>query len=231
MSILHPLTCGFAKIAIYNIFTDTYDFNRLKHKNDKSFKGIVYQQKFDRYNQYFENKQTFKTPYKTFVNKFSAIVDNMRDLSKFKCASKHELLDTFSQKQWEELGDRKYEHSLFDCNACLKTHKQGLSKFLVKSKKFKAQAEKAGLYKEAVLADVTNKLVNQLNNEYTKKFNTTFTTQVKKMFRTSNQKENISIKKQKQHLTIAKKLNENIVHQWKETSVQRYVAYRVPYRY
>ena len=174
-----PLSCGFAKIAVYNIFRST-QFKRLQHETVKVFKSRVFKCRFDEYNKYFHNQNAFQVPYKKFVDKFPSIVDNMRDLAKRNNFARDELLDIFSSEKWEKLGEQRNKHMLFDCQSCIRSNKPGLSKFLIKNNMYKVKAEKAGLFKEAVLADVTNRYLNELNSEFSERFGTTFATQVKK---------------------------------------------------
>ena len=58
--------------------------------------------------------------------------------------------------------------------------KTALSSFPSKSNKLISKATKAGLYKEKILKDVTNKVVGELNTTYQKEFRVDFVTQAKK---------------------------------------------------
>ena len=77
-----------------------------------------------------------------------------------------------------------------------------------------SKATKAGLYKEKILKDETNKVVGQLNTTYQKEFRVDFVTQAKKYV-----PEFAAVK------ADLKKLAEDIVHdienQYPETSLKR----------
>ena len=106
----------------------------------------------------------------------------------------------------------------------MKAYKNDIAKFLIKNKAFKIKAEKAGLFKKAILEDVTNQYLDVLDAEFIKKFGKTFTTQFKKKKKNDEQKENPSITKQKQSIQLVKEANIDIMNQWKETSVERLVT-------
>lgn len=87
-----------------------------------------------------------------------------------------------------------------------------LAEFPIKSKIFKAKAKKAGLIKQEVLTDITNKIVKSLDEEFKANYNTTFTSVFKKQG-----KEN-EVKKIRYAVRESKR---NIEEQWKETCVER----------
>ena len=53
MSILDPLTCGFAKIALYNIFKNR-DIKRHQDEGDKIYKARLLEHQFSKYKELFQ---------------------------------------------------------------------------------------------------------------------------------------------------------------------------------
>ena len=87
-----------------------------------------------------------------------------------------------------------------------------LAKFPIKSANLKNKAQKAGLFKEKILHDVTNKTLDDLNKQFKNKYNTKFATQVKKI---------IYPEKTLDEENIIRAAKHNIEQRWKETSVEK----------
>ena len=85
-----------------------------------------------------------------------------------------------------------------------------------KSNKLISKATKAGLYKEKILKDVTNKVVGELNTTYQKEFRVDFVTQAKKYV-----PEFAAVKPDNKKL--AKDLVKDIENQYHETWLKRQV--------
>ena len=135
-------------------------------------------------------------------------------MDKLKCKN---VMDTFATEKWKELSNTKKEtHSLKDCNNCLKAKalKEQLSKFPINNWNLKAKANKAGLFKEKVLADITNQIVNNLDAEYQSNYRTTFTVQAKKHVPSINQEK---LNKQ----ALAKEITNDSENQYRESDVDR----------
>ena len=54
-------------------------------------------------------------------------------------------------------------------------YRKALVKFPIREKKLQQKAAKSGLYRDGVLADITNTLVKTLDNSFKNAFNETFT--------------------------------------------------------
>ena len=110
---------------------------------------------------------------------------------------------------------------MLDCAGCLKHEKDGLSKFLIKKKNIKAKkkAQQLGIIPTSHLSDITNQVLNNLDEEFNEKYNSSFTTQIKKKFNLENKKTSAHTK------IIATKVGkaviENTKEQWNETVVER----------
>ena len=115
-------------------------------------------------------------------------------------------------------GELKSRHSLENCDGCLKKgiYKTVLAQFPIKKLCFRKKAEKAGLFKEKNLHDITQKTLNKLNKQFKRDHGTSFTTEVKKVFKEE--------KKQINKGDIIRAAKENIEQQWKETAVERLVS-------
>ena len=179
MSIIDPLSCGYAKIAVFHILQDRCGLTKQADESQKLFKSRLFQARYSKFKEYFSPFEHFDVDYKKFLDKFPTIVENIQSLRKRNFNIKQELLALFSKEKWTDLPHiKKIEHSLFDCNGCLKTSesKSGLSKFPMKHKPFKVKVQKAGLFNEP-LKNLTNTRIAELNKEFTSKFQTTFTSQ------------------------------------------------------
>ena len=121
LSLIDPLSCGFAKIYLYSLFI-TKNSKQLPGESINHFKGRVLSKQFKQYASHLkiERKNNFVAEYKIFVNNFPSIVGNIQGLGKRYSAIKKELLDIFSSKQWEKLALKdKQRHRIFNFKRCL----------------------------------------------------------------------------------------------------------------
>ena len=150
MSILEPTTCGFGKLAVYNVLTEVKltkeesneSFKELRSREvDKQLELLVHQ---------FRGNENFNFNRKSLTNNLCKIVGNMCLLTKNKRgkSDKETLVNVFSKKKWFEFApEKKVEHSLFKCEACLidSQLKQALGLFLITTPKFKTIAMGKGI--------------------------------------------------------------------------------------
>ena len=107
----------------------------------------------------------------------------------------------------------KSQHQIQNCDGSLKCSlKIELGKFPIKSANLKNKAQKAGLFKEKILHNITKKTLDDLNQQFKNKYNTKFTMQVKKIIYPDKMMDKENIIRAAKH---------NIEQQWKETSVER----------
>ena len=68
-----------------------------------------------------------------------------------------------------------------NCDGCMKktNYRKALAKFPIRDKKLQQKAAKSGLYRDGVLADITNTLVKTLDNSFKNVFIEKFTSQLK----------------------------------------------------
>ena len=114
-SILDPLTCGFAKVAAYTVFTEPYE----KVENKKKFEILL-----DVFKSYFDNNQKFEVDVRVFT-RFYAIVKNIRSLGKTYPKQRKDVLDFFSKKSWVSLSKEEKEKQIYDCEGCKISRKRG----------------------------------------------------------------------------------------------------------
>ena len=189
MSILDPSTCGYAKIALYNIFTEKQD-KRDTNEPLKNYKGRVFSNQLCKFKEYFSNNENFVVQYKKFTDNFPKIVPLIKNLAKSKKAIKDALLKTFSKENWEEA--EKEKHTPFQYKGCLSNHvlQSNLSKFPIKSKLLKKKAKQLGLIDNEVLSDITNNIIESLDQEFKKDFGVTFSHQIKQKFKKKYKRKN-----------------------------------------
>ena len=160
--ILDPLTCGFTKVLVYELFTS--GFGVQQEGNKKVWQGNMNKKRFEKFQErYPDYCKNDTSSYKAFVNKFPKIIENIKSLRKKDPAVKKSILSIFSTDSWTNLEQlKKTKHSPTDCQGCLKDpiYKKALSKLPIKTNAYR---RKAVLHdfdgkKSAILQDVPMKL-------------------------------------------------------------------------
>ena len=94
--ILDPLTCGFTKVLVYELFTS--DFGVKQEGSKKVWQGNVNKKRFEKfqgcYPDYCKNNTS---SYKAFVNKFTNITENIKSLGKKIQLPKNQFYQYFQQ--------------------------------------------------------------------------------------------------------------------------------------
>ena len=182
MSILDPMAHGFAKAAVYNIISVTP--KKLPNERETDFQSRLRSSQFRSCIEYFgEYRGNFGVTYKQFPDNFQKILTNFNNFRKRHSKELKIILETFSYDTWENLSPtKKAEHSLESCSGCMnnKKLKIALSSLPSRSNNLISKATKAGLYKEKILKDVTNKVVGKQKTTYQKELRVDFVTQAKK---------------------------------------------------
>ena len=212
MSIVNPLSCGFAKVAVYNILSSKLNLDVVDGEKHNEYKARLLKTKYNEYTTYFCNIPSFNVEYRQFTRNFPKITDNIKSLEKRYKDVKKEILQTFSKTVWSDLSfEDKCAHSLMHCDDCMKkaNYRKVLAKFPIRDKKLQQKA-KSGLYRDGVLADITNTLVKTLNNSFKNVFNETFTSQLK-----PNSKQIREVVR-----GTAKAVKEDIENKWDERVVE-----------
>ena len=99
-----------------------------------------------------------------------------------------------------------------NCDGCMKktNYRKALAKFPIRDKKLQQKAANSGLYRDGVLADITNTLVKTLDNSFKNVVNETFTSQLK-----PNSKQIRKVVRR-----TAKAVKEDIENKWDERVVE-----------
>ena len=208
------LTCGFTKVLVHELFTS--DFGVKQDGNKKIWQGNVNKKLFEKFQErYPDHCKNDTSSYKAFVNKFPNIIENIKSLGEKDPAGKKSFLSKFSTDSWTNLEQlKKTKYSPTDCQGCLKNamYKNVLSKLPIKTNAYR---RKAFLHdfngkKSAVLHDVTNEIVSDLNCDFKSRFNFSFISQLTKLTKPNNiEKEN-----------TARAIKIDIEAKWKQTSVK-----------
>ena len=122
---------------------------------------------------------TFNIEYRQFVQSFKKIVSNIKGLEKSYWHKKQEILIPFSKNEWDNLSyEVKKRHSLTSCDGCMKylVYRKTLA---ITDKRLQQKASKTGLYRDNVLADITNLVVKKLDQTFKETFNESFLSQLK----------------------------------------------------
>ena len=95
--------------------------------------------------------------YDHFRENFQNIVHNIQTSGKKYPEKKRHVMDIFSLKNWVDVKDKQFKHSIFDCSGCLRNEswKDTLAMFPVRGFLQQTKAEWMGLVERNVLQDKT----------------------------------------------------------------------------
>ena len=213
MSIVDPLSCGFAKVAVYNILSSKLNLEMVDGEKNNEYKTRLLKTKYNEYTTQFCNITSFNIEYRQFTRNFTKITENIKTLEE-KCREvKKEILETFSKTVRSDLSfEDKCGHSLMNCDGCMKktNYRKALANLPIRDKKLQQKATKSGLYRDGELADITNTLVKTLDNSFKNVFFEKFTSQLK-----PNSKQIREVVR-----GIAKAAKEDIENKWDERVVE-----------
>ena len=113
------MTCGFAKVAVYNIISVTP--KKLPNERETGFPSRIRSAQFRSYIDYFgECRGNFEVTYKQFLDNFRKIEPNINNFKKRYSKELKIISETFSNDTWENLSTtKKSEHSLESCSGCM----------------------------------------------------------------------------------------------------------------
>lgn len=208
--ILDPLTCGFAKVFMYELFT-----NRFGIPQTGNWKENANKRRFEKF--CLRYKDTDTSFYKSFVDKGPGIIERIQLLGKNSKTAKAGVLKCFSTESWEKLStEKKEKHSFYDCNECLRNNKfkEHLEQIPTRNKHHKRKAFDKNFKnaKENALKERTNQILQETDENFRREFKTTFTKQVKKKLKINNKKKESK---------IARAVVNNIQEIWSENSTAR----------
>ena len=135
----------------------------------------------DQYARFVSQFQYFQPSiyYIKFKSNFRKITKNRQYLGKKFPEKNKTTLTTFSLDNWHKFKEKQKCHSLFDCQACLKSAnlKSALSIFTNLRNKYEVKAKNKGLFDNVKLKEQANDTLNDLNKDYREKYKTKFTKQ------------------------------------------------------
>ena len=99
MPLIDLLSCGFAKVAVFNILSTKLDLPKDEGEKSNEYKGKVLKVKYNHYITYFNGIDTFNVEYRQFVQSFKKIIPNIKSLGKSYRHKKQEILTTFSKNE------------------------------------------------------------------------------------------------------------------------------------
>ena len=70
MSIVDPLSCGFAKVAVYNILSSKLNLEVVDGEKHNEYKARLLKTKYIEYTTYFCNITSFNIGYRQFTRNF-----------------------------------------------------------------------------------------------------------------------------------------------------------------
>ena len=82
MSIIDPLSCGFAKVCCYNIFTKIKNSSRENMGNPKHNQSQVLKQRYQLFSEKFPGEIHGAVKYSSFSNTFKKTVLHLQSLEK-----------------------------------------------------------------------------------------------------------------------------------------------------
>ena len=135
-SILDPLSCGFAKVRCYHIFTS----KKCKSANDGHLSSLEMKQ--TEFNSSFNELESFRISQRVFRG-FERIVKNLQKLGKVNKTGKLDVISFFSLQKWTALtADQKKERPIFNCKGCTENlvYKSKLALFKNEVNPFKTKA-------------------------------------------------------------------------------------------
>ena len=114
MSIIDPLSCGFAKVFCYQMFTDK---TRTNQGNNAKQQSEILREQFDSFRSQFTS-DTFNVTYSQFKDNFQQIINPIQSLGKKYPSKKGKLLEIFLSEKWTNIKESKTKHSLENCTGC-----------------------------------------------------------------------------------------------------------------
>ena len=96
-----PINFGFVKIRVYEILTEKSELKINDGEMEKHYRGRILSEKYNILTTFFDNK--YHVEYKTFIDKFPAIIENVKSIGKRPPNIKTKLLTIFGFQNWETL--------------------------------------------------------------------------------------------------------------------------------
>ena len=120
-SLVNPLTCGFAKVAVHFVFSKKKNIDREKGEGMSKYKARIFQLQHEEFQYIFKDrKEAFKVDYKNFQRSMQKLRQCMAEWGRNgSTESKRLYLDSFSVEKWDKLSNaKKDQHTLSNCKGC-----------------------------------------------------------------------------------------------------------------
>ena len=176
MSLLDPASCLYTKTIIYEIFSND---NGLKKDSAESMKQFLGRVNVARFKTMYSLFNTNRIPFKTFTDKFPAIIKSFQWIDKKSPEKRDELKTTFGIQKWKNLEfQEKSKRTIYNCPRCQDFNFEHLKLFPVNSIQQKSKFQK--MLEKYNLDNATTNKIAELDKKCKSKYNTTFTKVVKR---------------------------------------------------
>ena len=140
MSIIDPATCGFMRVAMFELSIEN---------SNKTFKSLSVVEvskslkvRFERFIDLFKFCKGEDVKYDWYRRNINRIKKTLHDLGKASPEKKKKIISLFGMSVWSELNEKqKAKHCIFNCRECLKSYSDGLRLFSHQGDEFDRQKE------------------------------------------------------------------------------------------
>ena len=91
----NSLSCGFAKVAVYNILSSKLSFDVVGGEKHNEYKAKLLKIKYNEYATYFYNITSFNVEYRQFTRNFPKITDNIKPRKEIQRSKKGHFRNIF----------------------------------------------------------------------------------------------------------------------------------------
>ena len=230
-SLVNPLTCGFAKVAAYQITSAPPAFKREPREGVNKFKARVLGAQYQEFLHTFRSRQdAFKIEYSEFTVRVLKLKETCKKWSRNKPEEKKAYFEEFKTEKWLKLSNaKKQQHTLAQCKGCHHAYTKLQATFPVHSNIMKQfakenpffQANNMPKLKPNILSDCTKEIYNTINKPFQRTFGISFgeaQTNVKEL---NLQMKPSKCERKAELRNMYKKAKRKIEDQWAENSVER----------
>ncbi|CAB4002168.1 Hypothetical predicted protein [Paramuricea clavata] len=139
VSLIHPNTCGFAKVIAWQLEKSTASTAiRSDGESLPKFRSRISKLHYENFIEAFsECKENYSISFATFQKRFQDLHTKFVKWNSRKINERVKYLATFETEKWKKLpSSKKAEHSLQECRGCSHSYSYEQSLFPVKSKQF-----------------------------------------------------------------------------------------------
>lgn len=171
MSLLHPLTCGFAKVAAYETVKMPVEVEPIEKECTQSLKSRLQAKCLQQFHENFLTvMDNFTVSYKNSVHVFPLLKTKFSDWGKRYKTDVLQYTNTFSTESWKALTDEeKTQHKLENCDKCFNHFYETFQLFPVRgpsNKKIWDERYKRKNQTETNALEAARKLVKDANSPF-----------------------------------------------------------------